>query len=103
MTTGDAAVTLASAGVLAQMGGLPDSIEGVLSLGFKGIMLIAVWALWVGVQRKDEAERKYREAERAERQARDKAEQEERERRDRLEQEREQALIELVKSMRNNG
>lgn len=94
MTTGDAAVTLASAGVLAQLGDpASGGIEGLLALGFKGLMLVAVIALWRSVEKKDKAERD-------ERERRDKIEEEERARRDRLEQEREQAFIDLVKSVK---
>ncbi len=97
MTTGDAALTLASAGVLAQIGGTPnaDTIEGILGLGFKGLMLVAIWALWVRVEKKDKAEHE-------ERERRDKLEQEERARRDKLEQERETALIDLVKAVKDS-
>ena len=92
MTMTDAAVAVASAGVLAQIGTpQPEGVEGWVSLGLKGLLIVACMALWRKVEQQDREDREDRKAER-----------EAEERRHKADEERDRLLIEVLRDLHRN-
>ena len=89
MTIADMAATAVGVGVLAQIGPTETTgVEGWVSLGLKGALLVACVALWRKVEQQDREDREDRKAER-----------EAEERRHKADEERDRLLIEVLRDL----